>query len=227
MFKKIKCGCGKKIDKSFSFCPFCGADLGKPQKEPDNLFDALDEQMPFMLRLPFKKLVKQIEQQFREIDKEMASGEKPKMPQMPISQGISINISSSNNGTPVIRVKQFGPEGKQAVAEKKEMDEMQKDQQKIKGMTEEQQEKLKKFAKLPRHEPETNVRRVSDRIVYEILLPGVNDTKNIILTRLQNSIEIKAFTKDRAYFKLIPLSLPIKRQYLENEKLVLELKPQI
>lgn len=238
MFKKIRCRCGKKIDAGFSYCPFCGSELGNesagraPQRrEPDNLFDALDEQMPFMLRFPFKKLVKQIESQLREIDKEMASEDKQtKMQNMPISQGISISISSSENGAPVIKVKQFGPEGKQIgtnESEKKEMKEMQKDQQKLKGLGKDHQEKLKKFAKLPRHEPETNVRRLSDRIVYEILLPGVKDAKNIMITRLQNSIEIKAFTKDRAYFKLIPLGLPIQRQYLDGEKLVLELKPQI
>ena len=245
MFKRIRCRCGKKVSASFDYCPFCGSSLKeqekyKPEKEPDNLLDAMDDMgMPFMLRFPFKKLVKQIESQLREIDKEFADEksmtrqqQQPKQMQtVPFAQGISISINSSNNGTPVIRVKKFGPGGQIIESnennEKKEMKESLEELKRIKEPTKEEQERLSKFTKLPRHEPDTNVRRLSDRIVYEVSLPGVKNKKDVIITRLQNSIEIKAFTKDRAYFKLIPLSLPIKRQYLEDEKLVLELKPQI
>jgi hypothetical protein len=69
------------------------------------------------------------------------------------------------------------------------------------------------------------VRRLSDRIVYEIELPGVK-ASDIIINKLQNSIEIKAFTKEKAFFKLLPVALPILNYYMKQGKLVLELKPE-
>jgi hypothetical protein len=67
---------------------------------------------------------------------------------------------------------------------------------------------------------------LTNKIVYEIDLPGVTNVKDVIINRLENSIEVKAFAKDKAYFKLIPLSLPIERYHLKEGKLVLELKPE-
>lgn len=271
MFKrKIQCKrCGKKLETGYSYCPFCGSDLkqnkekenyyreqnGRDEREhaPDNLLDALDGldnvRMPFMLRFPFKKLVREIEKQFREIDKsfsdeneEMRKMKKMKMSkaQLPFksfSQGISISIAGSEDGKPVIRVKQFGPgapgsriagPNTSQASQYKEINKEGKEKlKKPKELNKAEKTKLEKFSKLPKQEPETNVRRLSDKIIYEILVPGIKDKRNIIINKLQNSIEIKAFTKDKAYFKLIPLSLPIKRHYLENEKLILELNPQI
>ena len=56
-------------------------------------------------------------------------------------------------------------------------------------------------------------------------MPGVTNLKDIMINKLQNSIEIRAFAKDKAYFKLIPVALAIKKYGLEHEKLILELKP--
>lgn len=89
-------------------------------------------------------------------------------------------------------------------------------------MTEKEQEKI---SKLPREEPMTRVRRFTNKIVYEIELPGVNDEKKVFINRLQNSIEIKAFAKDKAYFKLIPVSFPIKSWKFSKGRLVLNLLP--
>jgi len=231
MFRKsVRCRCGKKISKEYAFCPFCGAQTGV-QKEPDNILDSIQDiesQMPFMLKFPFKKLVREIEKQMVELDKEIGKEDVSVKPGS-ISQGISISINSAN-GMPTIKVKQFGPEGMKEmknISNKPEKEDIRKEQEKMKTLSKEDKEKLEKFSKLPREEPKTNIRRLSDRIIYEIALPGVKDNKSITINRLENSIEIKAFAKDRAYFKLIPLSLPIKKHYLEDEKLVLELNPKI
>lgn len=90
------------------------------------------------------------------------------------------------------------------------------------NMTEEEQNKV---SKLPRQEPMTRVRRFTNKIVYEIELPGVKDEKKIFINKLQNSIEIKAFAKDKAYFKLIPVSFPIKNWKFSKGKLVIDLVP--
>ena len=81
---------------------------------------------------------------------------------------------------------------------------------------------LKNFSKLPKEEPKTNMRRLSDRVVYEIKIPGVKSQENISITALENSIEIKASAKDKAYFKLIPINLPIINYDFSDENLILE-----
>ena len=82
-----------------------------------------------------------------------------------------------------------------------------------------------RIARLPREEPETKIRRLTDKIIYEVYIPGVKSLKDVTVNRLENSIEIKAISQDRAYFKLIPVSLHLKRYYLKEEKLILELSP--
>ena len=85
-------------------------------------------------------------------------------------------------------------------------------------------ENLKKFSELPRKEPKTNIRRLSDRVIYEIEMPGVKSIKDVSVNQLENSIEIKAVAKDNSYFKLIPINLPVLDYELSEEKLVLELE---
>lgn len=223
--KKVKCACGKKVDASYAYCPHCGGDL-KAKVERDHemkelvkeVEDAMD--MPFFLKLPFEKLVKQmtseIEKQFHEYDKMLPETEKQDKPNI-ISSGLSINISSSSEGEPVIQIKQLGDGAK--MGKKNEEKEVSLPIIKI------DEKNAKRIAKLPREEPETKVRRLTDKIIYEILLPGVKNEKDIMINKLQNSIEIKAFAKDKAYFKLIPVALPIKKYHLDKGKLILELKP--
>ena len=81
---------------------------------------------------------------------------------------------------------------------------------------------LKDFRKFPRKEPLTNIRRLSNRVVYEIELPGVKSIKEISIIPLESSIEIKAISKDQSYFKIIPLNFPITDYNFSKEKLVLE-----
>jgi len=245
--KKIKCRCGKRISSEFSFCPFCGTQLKevKRQKEEHeqelrNIEKSFEEafNIPFFVKFPFKKLIRQIDRQFQDMDKTIGKIKEKdfetdlrKLSRMPIrAEGISISVSSSPEGQPVIRVKKFGkPERMRFEKAGEELEEEEQEEKikekpvKLKRLTRTQKEKL---AKLPREEPHTSVRRLTDKIIYEIEMPGVKNEKDIIINKLQNSIEIKAFTKDKAFFKLIPINLPIKNHRLEKGKLILELKPE-
>jgi len=231
--KKIKCRCGKKVSTEFSYCPYCGNPLKEVKKwedqrerELETIEKSFEEafKMPFFIKFPLKKLIRDIDKQFRELDREIGMKKIDK----PVNvQGISIKVESSQDGQPIIRVKQFRPgetvklpvkQGKKSRKPSK----IEEIKLPTKKLTKTQQAKL---AKLPKEEPETKVRRLTDKIIYEIILPGVRNEKDIIINKLQNSIEIKAFTKDKAYFKLIPVSFPIKNYRIEKDKLVLELKP--
>ncbi|MCK5624422.1 hypothetical protein KAI04_01105 [Candidatus Pacearchaeota archaeon] len=83
---------------------------------------------------------------------------------------------------------------------------------------------LKKFAELPKKEPKTSVKRLSNTVIYEIIMPGVKTLENLSIVKLENSIEIKAVAKNKAYFKLIPVNLSIINYKLEKDILILELK---
>jgi predicted nucleic acid-binding Zn-ribbon protein len=244
MFDKKKCSkCGKKIGKGYSYCPYCGNNLrDKVRDEKDYGFlgrndgfgeDFFNEQkLPFGMNFLFKNLIKEMDKQFKALDKEIGKEmqekarkeiKKPKQPgKNKIDKGgISINISSKN-GVPTIKVKSFGNIPKFQNMEK---DIEKKDRKKEKKMPVKKisKEKAKKIAKLPREEAESKVRRVGDRVIYEIELPGVKNMEDVFINKLENSIEIKAFSKNKAYFKFLPVTLSLLKHKLEKEKLILEL----
>lgn len=245
MFWKKTCNkCGKKVERGFSYCPHCGYSIDKEKEERDYGFlgkgDDIDIfrnslnneiKLPLGFNMVFKKLIKGMDKQFRELDKELGKEKIEKIkPRENFlrSGGISINISSGE-GAPLIKVKSFGdiPEFREMAAQikpsyKPSYEEEEKDRKtKIKQPISE--EKAKELAKLPRQEAESKVRRLSGKVIYEIELPGVKNIKDVIVNQLENSIEVKAFAKDKAYFKFLPVSLPLLKYKLEDSKLILEL----
>ena len=227
--KKIKCTCGKKIDKKFEFCPYCGRDIQERiiyEKARDKQVNAIMKDfekafdMPFIMKFPFeslvKKMVKDIDKQFQEYDNELSKEKGPKV----IRTGLSISINSTPEGEPIIKVRQLG--GNNVQYKDESMENIKEKEKKLPKIQDKQAEKI---SKLPKQEPEKTVRRLTDRIIYEISLPGVKDDKNLFIEKLQNSIEVRAFSDKQAYFKLIPVPFLIKNWKLEKEKLILELRP--
>ena len=237
MFNKKKCKrCNSKISKEFDFCPYCGSKEDGTSNENkgnydesswgmlgrNDLFPTRTEiELPFGFNTLFKSLMKNLDSQFKEMGKGFGREfqENKKIPKEVRSGGISISISTSNNGPPEIRVKSSGN-----IPEFRREEEGIKKQLKPTSQKALSEGSLKKFSKLPRQEPNTNVRRLSNKVVYEIDLPGVKTTNDISIIKLENSIEIKAVSKDKAYFKLIPINIPIKKYFLKEEKLILELE---
>jgi len=229
IWKKSCKKCGKKIEKNYAYCPYCGFNLGERQeredygllgKNDDVDFLGGDIKMPFGFNTIFKKLVKEMDKQFREIDKQIGAERKMNKKKAFVKHGgISINISSGA-GTPVIKIKSFGdiPEFRKFEEIKKE-----KARKEISQKREISEEKARELAKLPRQEAESKVRRLSGKVIYEIELPGVKRLDDVIINKLENSIEIKAFAKDKAFFKFLPIALPLLRYRLLKDKLILEL----
>lgn len=228
MFEKRCKRCAKNISRDYEFCPYCGFNIKGDNEErnfgflgkKDEIFPDTGVRMPFGFNKLFSSLLKQIDSQFRQLDKEIGKDFKEtKIRKIkPImSRGISISISTNTGEKPEIKVKGFGPGYENLIQQ-----EIKEPARTIKQL-EISEEKARKLAKLPRKEAETKVRRLSNKIIYEIKLPGVLSLDNIIINKLENSIEIKAFSKDKVYFKLLPISLPILNYKLEEEKLILEL----
>ena len=227
MFKKRCQNCRERISEKYKFCPYCSAQL-KGNEDFGMLgrddFMSSDNEIKFPrgLNMIFNSLLKNLDNQFKELDR--GAGEdameterfqrRPKINK----GGISISISTSGDRPPEIKVRSFGhPKFKQQERQiKKKV--MEIPQKKL------PQRSLKKISKLPKEEPLTNIRRLGDKVVYEIYIPGVKSIKDVSIVKLENSIEIKAIAKDKAYIKLIPINLPISNYNLSKGKLVLELE---
>lgn len=210
MFNKNCAKCNKKIKKSHNFCEFCGfpqkkkkqedwgmlgeSDLGENQTK--DLFGGFGGGI---LNKMIGSAMKMIE---KEIQKERANENKKTPPKM------NSNIRLMINGEEIpLREK----EPKQDKIENRINNNFSR-------------KNLEKFSKLEKKEPKTSMKRFSDKIVYELQIPKVKSIEDISIVNLENSIEIKAVSKDKAYFKLIPIGLPVKNYHLEKGKLVLEIQ---
>jgi len=211
MFKKKICKkCGERISDKHRFCPSCGYPLKKTNSENWGMLGKNDfeEQDPFSNSLldgftgnMFNKMLgsamKMLEKEMqKEISRENI---RPKTNVRLMINGKEINLNDVKTSPKNIEKKE------------KLLDDFSK-------------ESLKKFSQLPKKEPKTSVKRLSNTVIYEINIPGVKSLKDLSIVKLENSIEIKAVAKDKAYFKLLPINLPIIDYELEKGKLILELE---
>jgi len=217
MFNRKICGkCGRNLRSAFDFCPYCGnalekrnADwgmLGKNDFEP-----GLGNQNPSSgngfsgFNMIFNSLLRNLEKQMRESNKKGALPEDPR-------GGINISISTFGNMPSM----NMGPAKNEGNGKKQE--EMKKF-----FFNNFNSEKLKKYSKLPKAEPRTMLRRISNKVFYEVELPGVKTAKDVSIVHLENSMELKAVSDKKAYKKTIPMNFPILDYKISDGKLVLEM----
>jgi len=209
MLKKKCKKCGEKVNSKHRFCSNCGTHLKKASQEDWGMLGKNDfqEQDPLSNSLldgftgnMFNKMIgsamKMLE---KEMKKEMSrENMQPKTNVRLMINGKEIDLKNVNQPKKI---------------EKKE-----------KLLDDFSKKSLKRFSELPKKEPKTNVKRFSNTVIYEINIPGVKSLEDLSIVKLENSIEIKAVAKDKAYFKLIPVNLPILDYELERGKLILELE---
>jgi len=200
MIKKKCPSCAKKSEKSFSFCPHCGFSF-KKQKEEDDFGmlgrDDTIQNINQQVKIPMglNGLDKIMNSLIGQLEKQLRENNGDGIP-----RGFKIQISA---GQP-----RMAPQKKTAEIKMPEITE----------------EEIYRRRALPKQEADSKIRRLSDRVVYEIKVPGVNSKKDIIITRLEDSIEIKAYSKDKCYYKTLPIKMKLAGYYLEDDKLFLELK---
>ena len=209
MFSKKCKNCNRKIGRKYNFCPFCGYDSKKgnerdygllgiddnlPKKEPE-------PPLPFGMKGLMKILPKLMEKMIKEIEQSEELQDNYKVFTTPNS--VKIHFSSLNS-LPLVTTKK---KLKTPIIKKLEIS----------------KEQIEKISKLPKKEAKASVRRLSDKIVYEVEVPGVDSINNVIINQLENSIEIKAISEKKLYYKNLNIKLPILRYFLEKEILILEL----
>lgn len=226
MFNKKECSkCGKKSHDKYEFCPYCGEFLGEENEDfgilgKNDFANPIDElKLPIGLNGMFNSLFKSLSKEIEQLNKESMNNLRKqenngRMPNI-MRRGTSISISISGNDSPKIKVESFGniPKQNKKINEKRVFEIPNK--KLPRG-------NLKRFPELPKEEPETNFKRFSDKIIYEINMPGVDSIDDISLLKLENSIEVKAVSKNKAYSKVIPVSLPIVGYNLDDGKFFVE-----
>jgi len=217
MFKKKECRrCGNKISDKYEFCPHCGFSISGNAKEEDwgmlgkedNLNEFEDFSRSIFGGIGGKMIGKMIGNAMKSLEKEMQKEIKEKK-----------DIQPRTNFELFINGKRVTPKEmkvtKRPIKEKTIKEEI--------SLNTFSQKSLKKFSNLPKVEPSTNIRRLSNKVIYEIKIPSIKSIKDVSIIRLENSIEIKAVSNNKAYFKLIPISLPITDYKLSKGRLILEL----
>lgn len=212
MFNKKKCNkCYEKINNSYDFCPHCGNPLKKSQdwgmlgkNDMHNEFEDFSKTMfgginNKIIGKMFGSAIKILE---KEMQKEIKNTSNQKSNFQLFINGKKINMTPQNT----ISQKPITKEIKKIPLNKFN------------------NSQIKKFSNLPRKNLSANVKRLSNKIIYEIEMPGVNSIKDISITKLENSIEIKAIGKNNSYFKLIKLNLPIVHYEINKGKFILELE---
>lgn len=215
----MRCGnCGSSVDKKWRYCPACGQ-----EQEHDVFEDMFD----------FGGLFRRMNKEFQDFERTSNVAEKEMeifnlMPEMKKSRvgGFSINIAQQGDGQPKVSVRTFGDLNKKDV-EKSLKITTGRDGVKLDSDREEipQPRPRAKTKSAPKttEEPKTQIKRVGDRITVEIELPGVSE-RNVEIKKLTESVEIKAVSKDKAFFKILtfPQGFELSDKEFKNGKLKME-----
>jgi len=212
--EKKKCeNCNEKIEEKFSYCPTCGCSVFDSEKDQEEFgllgkddyveqqidpygpqsFGLTDKIIGSMFNSLMKNLDKQFKNQVREAEKDLDRAEVRSFP-----NGVSIKIS--------------GPVGNKAGKHGKQNP----------RTREIGKEQLKKMTSFPRAEAKTNVKRVGDKVVYELTTPGVSSPEDIFISKLESGYEIKALGTKKIYVNSVPINLPLKGFSVLKNKLVVE-----
>ncbi len=213
--------CGEMIEYRCNFCPNCGHPVDgsrlntSPNTHPghtgltgmDNLFEDIEREL------------KKLEEMFRNISigEDIRPGRGIPGKYTRKSGGISIRISSGPDSKPKIDVNTFG-DYKGHESEIKERF----------GAGAVRKPKNNKVQRSPPKvikEPETAVSHVGDRVILRINAPDVKSLKDVDIKVLQESVEIRAYAGDKAYFTLFtaPEGTRVLKKKLEKGELIIEM----
>ena len=219
MFREKCSRCNKKIKKGYDFCPYCGNSLKEDggdygflgKRDTEEGFDQFG--LPFGFNMLLKPLMRELPKLMSELDKELKedSGQERGSKTGPHTRKFTIHIGRP--GQKPIKIQSGNKNLNQINRPKKNALSLPK-------ISTEESEDVKK---LPRKEPETNVRRLSNKIIYELELPGVNSIENIGINKLETGLEVKAISEKQLFSKFLEVNLPLMNYSFRKGKLVLEL----
>ncbi len=207
--------CGELSGQDYKFCPYCGNTIIDHQKEQRDYgllgrddsslseneaaspegFGISDRIFNSLVNSIMKSFDKQFKQQMKEMERELndANAEITTLP-----NGVRIKITS------------------QLPPHTNSLHRHQPQQRKI------SEEQLERMAQLPKEKAKTTVKRLGNKIVYELTTPGLISVDDIFVSRLESGYEIKAIGDKKVYVNSIPVNLPMKRYMISENKLFVE-----
>ena len=205
---KVAClNCKANLDNKYNFCPFCGVSaideekemrefgmLGKSDVSEESLIK--EGLMTSNLGITDKLIGSLVNSLLKNLDKQFRDFEKTEIKNHP--NGIRIRIAT--------------PQQHKKQSENKMVKKSPTDDQ------------LERMASLPRSSAKANIRRLSDKLIYEIHTPGVESPQDVFISRSESGFEIKAIGKNKVYVKSLPVNLPLKNLSLNDNKLFVEFK---
>ncbi len=213
--------CGAKVDDDYNFCPVCGFKLvkqGRPApmrfrrpgvrvKDP---FEDIFGGGPFG---DFDSFFKSSFLGFPGLRKRLGKSKSSK------GGGFSVKIVRGTGKEPKISVKTFGDlKGKENEVRRRVGLEEKEERPKIEEVEPREFEKTE--------EPECEVKKEGDTTVVEVELPDVESMADVDVAVYRESLEIRAYAEDTAFFRIvkIPKGAELVDKCLEDGKLILKLR---
>lgn len=217
--KQRKCeNCSSYTDKKYSFCPHCGNSFIDLEKERAD-FGLLgknggEEEMPFPVSdFGFfgKAMSSMLNSLMKDFDKEVREQEKLDEREMQNTE-----IRSFPNG---VKIKITGP-----IMKKQRI--MKKENEVLNNYQDIGEEQIKKMSSLPREKAKANVKRLGNKVIYELSTPGVLSPQDVFVSKLESGYEIKVIGSKKIYINTLPINLPLNRYAIAKDKLLVEFSVQ-
>lgn len=198
--------CKSGIERSWEFCPKCGARLVRERKD---LFSSI-----------FEAMNKQLRQVNKAFDRDIEAVDISPWFKKPKGKGFSIRISSGTGRPPNVEVHGFGGVNEQKLRQQVN------EQLGIKREPAARKDP-EPLAKTPTpkltEEPKTNIKRANGKVLVDLEIPA-KGPEDIQIRELESSVEVKALVKDKAFFKILtkPANTRITNKSFTNKVLHLE-----
>lgn len=199
MIKKKCFSCGEKVERKFHYCPWCGQSLKDKKKDYGmlGLDDNFAENPLNSLENMGGPLGGVINQLTRQLSKEL---EKMDFQEGSMPKGFEIRFATRKpTNNPVKKTNQ------NFIGEKVD------------------EKEIERRRKLPMVPAESKIRRLPEGIVYEIETPGVKSRKDVAISNLEGSLEIRAYSKDTCYIKNIPVKASSLKYSVKPGKVVVQI----
>lgn len=206
--KEVKCdSCNKYINEDYSFCPHCGISYIDPVEEARDfgMLGKNDENLDInppasastgitdkIINSVMQSIIKNMVSQMGNPQKK---SNQPEIQSFPNGIKIKIGLPTPIRKAPKKTIKQ------------------------AQTLTEEQ---IDKMSKLPRATAKTNVRRLPDKVLYEISASGIQSPEDIFISKTESGYEVKAIGKTKIYTNNLPINLPLKGYSIHEKSLLFE-----
>ena len=220
MFKRKCPNCEKKVSRNFDFCPYCSIPL-KDKKDygllgkHDGLENGFERIMSKPLGISDSIIDKMLGGAMRMLRKELEEMSRETVRTRPARK---TKFQLYINGRKIPISEDMYENSPQQNTKRQRLRENKK--------SEISEETIAKAANLPRKETQTRLTRTANKIIYELNAPGLESLDNILINKLEESLEIKIYTNKAVYYKNLPIKLPLARYYTKEQKLFLEFKAQ-